>query len=384
MFSAGAFSRFFAEVPGAMAWQDYLRSEQGVKQGGAKAKQGTLRRGAACGAPGRTLRKTVRRGASARLPTGRPLKLCGVRRTCGNRGSTVLSQRATSRRCSISAGRINVAGGALKQSWQRYEESPGAVDSLSLVGTAQETDCAHAARHPHAQLTKWAKVCSRCCYIRYKQRLGTKLPIWINSKPSWMPGAWGIGCTMCAAGKHSGHVKQLRSQHMRQNKLAGRCKQAISRTGVWSSYERRGFRTSKGLTFLVTQHESGDMHRLCSTVFNSARCHFDYDSDPRGAAEVKCGTTHSPQANRVTNSTLSDMQPSWGGESRVTKTDDFECAQPVASLRRTVGSVVDPFRGKVPQCQDWLDVWANYTSSMSTTGFNFNKPNFIMFSTGVR
>ena len=34
-----------------------------------------------------------------------------------------------------------------------------------------------------------------------------------------------------------------------------------------------------------------------------------------------------------------------------------------------VGSATDPFRGKVPKCEHWLDVWAEATSTISSQGF---------------
>ena len=85
-----------------------------------------------------------------------------------------------------------------------------------MVGSAQETDYAHAQRHKHADLAKWAKVCARCCHTKWAARMRKRgrVPVWLRSKPAFMNGAWGLGCTYCAAGKHSEQVQALRRKHM--------------------------------------------------------------------------------------------------------------------------------------------------------------------------
>ena len=134
-------------------------------------------------------------------------------------------------------------------------DHPGAVDSLAMVGTAQETDSAHAERHPVSNREKWAKVCRRCCFLKWKK--GKRCSHWLSPKPNFMKGAWGLGCTYCAAARLSAQVQDRRALHMKLNKKAGRCKQAISRAGVWSTYEWRASLTPKTITLLVDQHETG-------------------------------------------------------------------------------------------------------------------------------
>ncbi len=45
--------------------------------------------------------------------------------------------------------------------WDTTALPPRAVDTLCMVGSAQETDSSHAERHPPAQSREWAKVCAR-------------------------------------------------------------------------------------------------------------------------------------------------------------------------------------------------------------------------------
>ena len=143
----------------------------------------------------------------------------------------------------------------------------------------------------------------------------------------------------------------IRSSHMEDNRRSGRCKQRISRFSVWSRYEVRSFRSSKGLTWLTKQHESSDMHRLCQKVFYTSP-HLEQSSDPRGAAYFTRSL-----ATCQFESHGSDMQP---------VAHDPANGPPGNAVSCSVGSVTDPFRGRVPQCQDWLQAWAEYASCLST------------------
>ena len=285
-----------------------------------------------------------------------------MRKTMSSTG--ILKRAASGARIGSKRARLMAPGRGVKaygvnnNNKQTKAGVPSDADCLGMVGSAQETDCAHAERHKLAHLDRWAKVCDRCCYLKWTSRTAKRIPVWLSRKPSFMQGAWGVGCTFCAAGRHSGQVHQMRSKHMQDNIEAGRCKQAISRAGVWSGYEYRGFQSAHYLALAIDKHESGDYHRLCSTVFHSVKGHFDYPSDPRGTGCLK--TTSSPCKRLVVQF----------GDGCLDKSADMksQCVQPVASaaFKFEVGSVTDPFRGKVPQCQGWLSVWAEFTSSVST------------------
>ncbi len=429
-----------------MAWQSYLKTNSHVAACGATRRMfGVSARAVAAsgGAPRKNrtpckgrLSSAPRRGdASAMWPMGRPLKLCGVKRTCSKFGVSPYSLEATLPRMGRSSFRLahggarnsaskpmppcrhvqlkssaslpkRAASGALignqnrrvrllapgtavrsdglkraasgnlnqsiaerrkmlapgtavradclNRSWKTCVRVPNVADCLAMVGTAQETLAAHEKKHPPAELDKWSKVCARCCYLQWV-RAQKHLPVWLSPKQSFMQGAWGLGCAFCAAGKQSAQVQKLRKEHMRDNERAGRCKQAISRAGAWSEYEQRAFRSAKKLSTSIAQHEAGDMHRLCATVFNSVQGHFDVPSDTRGAAgsrtighQTSGSASWSQEEDTETKQKLSDVQPAAHN-----------------AFKSKVGSAEDPFRGKVPQCEDWLCVWADYSSVLS-------------------
>ena len=240
--------------------------------------------------------------------------------------------------------------------WCQEAQVPSVADCRGLLGDAQETDAAHAARHPVDDLAKWAKVCARCRFRQWaksrSRRIGT--PAWLRPKPSFMQGAWGLGCTVCAAGAKSPAVQARRSSHMTDNRRSGRCQQRISRCGVWSRYEVRCFRSCKVLTWLIKQHEAIHMHRLCQTVFDTSVtpwAHLEQSSDPRGAYFTRCLTKSQFESHE------SNMQP---------VAHDRADGPPANAVICSVGSVTDPFRGMVPQCKDWLQAWAENTSCVST------------------
>ena len=221
-----------------------------------------------------------------------------------------------------------------------------------LVGSAQEPDHIHAERHPPEKLRDWAKTCARCFYTLRKQT--TTSPDWLRPKPSYMSGAWGLGCTWCAAGMLSVDVQARRRQHMSENKIAGRCKQAISRSGVWSTYGKRDLLTGRQFTLATAQHESADFHRIGQAVFFSHTFHMNGAGDPRGcawslqsqAASGACSA--SPPAEKAAPVSVPDTST-------------------VRMVTASTGSMDDPFRGRrVPQPKDWLDIWAETVSAIST------------------
>ena len=83
-----------------------------------------------------------------------------------------------------------------------------------LVGPAEETDAQHFKRHPLADLCRWAKICPRCCYYKYKQK-GT-VPSYCKEKPKFMAGSWSVGCGECAAAKHCPIVQGKRDELISQ------------------------------------------------------------------------------------------------------------------------------------------------------------------------
>ncbi len=256
--------------------------------------------------------------------------------------------------------------------WDTSALPPGAVDTLCVVGSAQEADSSHAERHPPAQRAQWAKVCARCCFLLWRQK--GKTCVWMRPKPSFMSGAWGLGCIWCAAAKNSWMVQDCRRRHMKENNDVGRCNQAISRASVWSRYEIRSLRTTKAFTNAIPLHEITDLHRLSQKVFLSPQGHLDCPRDPRGEAAYR--TAHNPESLSAMSvtcppvKTVCDVQPVANPQTHGPQHFNGSDVQPVATSTAhcTVGSASDPFRGGVPQCQDWLDCWADTWHGVSRQG----------------
>jgi hypothetical protein len=238
------------------------------------------------------------------------------------------------------------------------------TESLCTLGSAQETDFAHAQRHPVADLDKWAMTCQRCLFrkwTRQQNSFGEAVPKWLVPKPSFMKGAWGLGCIVCAAGRQSPLLREVRRHHMATNKSARRCKQAISRSGKFAFYESRGFRNIKELNSHIKQHSSSDMHRLCSKFMDSGARRLDHIADPRKVDDLSNVrpfavplVAPTKQAGAIKSDSQTNTNFASNASTIVTET-----------IRSKVGSIDDPFRGRVPQCKDWLHVWADYTSTLS-------------------
>ena len=220
------------------------------------------------------------------------------------------------------------------------------------------------------------EVCQRCCFVKLKKQrklCASKKPIpeWLATKPSFMRGAWGLGCIYCAAGRQSPSVQEIRRKHIDTNKFAGRCKQAISRHCSFCRCECRGFTNCTMLMKRVENHAFSDMHRLCSRVMDSGQCNLDYLPDPRRANDlsdaraidvplVAHGGKQKQNHVRQPPTIRGDSEAKFYFERNISATSLVNDV-----TQSKVGSGDDPFRGKVPQCRDWRIVWADYTSMMS-------------------
>jgi hypothetical protein len=304
------------------------------------------------------------------------------------------------------------ASGATGVKVKRLETSHCAErvgDSEHMVGPAQETDAAHAQMHHLAKLDEWAKVCARCFFTKWKRThntsLNLKAPPWLMPKPKFMRGAWGLGCIWCAASKDSSTVQSRRREHMRQNKFAGRCQQSISRASKWGDYSHRNLGSGHSLARAVSQHQATDLHRLSGACFRSAACHLDAIKDPRGHSTQRTAHSREVLPTRAEDPPSSQPQrPNEEGFAAMSVTEHCRQMQPAARQpgeecgqrreptcsssasthkaaavsigSRTLGSTTDPFRGRVPQVQNWIDVWAETTASVSIYGL-FEHVNFV-------
>lgn len=260
-------------------------------------------------------------------------------------------------------------------------------DAELTVGLAQETDAMHAERHPLCEIDRWATKCARCFFIKWKRTNQT--PPWLNPKPRFLVGAWGLGCIWCAASKHSTTVQARRVEHMRQNKAQGRCQQAVSRASTWGAYSQRALGSTKSIFMAIYQHQSTDLHRLSERCFHLPAAHFEGLIDPRGHLTHRTAHSHDlPSVGQIRSTSHSgdsclpdrhEMMPSTVRDTLVASSSQRrqpscpsspslpdEASAPAGCI--AVGSSTDPFRGRVPQIPEWVDIWASTTSSLSIWG----------------
>lgn len=305
-------------------------------------------------------------------------KGCGTKRTLSREGTAIGAHGAGAKRprpmAACSANGLQVA----------RPDKACAVrvgDVGLMVGSAQEYDAVHAERHPKAQIDRWAKICARCAFTKWKRT--HQAPHWLMPKPMFMCGAWGLGCIWCAASRHSATVQARRREHMRQNTATGRCKQAVSRASTWSAYSQRNWGSEKALLLAVHQHQITDLHRMSDICFHSAASHSDALNDPRGHSMQRTAHSHDLQDNCETPHSRGGgkesltMQPaalasSEGGSQRRGHTcyssSDRQETTFVSTSSSVLGSTTDHFRGRVPQIQEWIDNWASSTSAVSIWG----------------
>ena len=263
--------------------------------------------------------------------------------------------------------RKKAARGACDGKAKPVTSSVAASNAHHIVGCAQEGDYAHAHRHPLKDRDKWAKVCGRCAFLKFRSQ--NNIPKWLAPKPKFLSGTWGLGCLWCAAAQHSPVVQARRRQHMTQNRMDGRCSQAISRAGKWSRYEQHNLLTCREFGALARQHECSDLHRLSESLFFNGIPGVACDKDPRVGDSFR--TAHradddvaKPSIPNASNS-IGKAKPC--ADKCLQSSADLSTGPPVATSQfaSNTGTVYDSFRGGVPPIQDWLDLWAESISCIS-------------------
>ena len=168
---------------------------------------------------------------------------------------------------------------------------------------------------------------------------------------------------------------------MCQNKANGRCKQAVSRASKWGDYSSRGVRSAAALHMAIYQHQARDLHRLSDSCFHSPAAHFEGSTDPRGYSMQR--TVHGHDLHTAGNARcLSDRADGcWRPAARDTSEAGSRRRQPscpsssesleISAAYIALGSTTDPFRGRVPQIQDWVDVWAETSETVSIWGRHY-------------
>ena len=325
---------------------------------------------AARSARGKTLESLGKAGANSSIATGRVLGDVRTAPTCGSSSNMHLVKKRQHGAAS-GARQHKAASGAhrcmrrkkMTGRWQR-PVAPAAIsvhlsakDADLCAGEARETDAEHSRRHPPQHLCRWASTCARCAYQLWLRKR-VRPPQWLQPKPKFMGGAWGLGCTYCAAGTLSKEVQQTRECIFRRNKENGFCKQAVSRASKWSRYDMKRIMTSKQFSWRIIQHAGTDGHRMAMGVFQGVTSHLaasgallsKYDSritDPKPHAEIIADTS---------------VTANWKAQPQVLE----------KSLDVTGMPALDLFRGRVPQVKDWLDVWADSSSAISVQGCQYH------------
>jgi hypothetical protein len=225
-------------------------------------------------------------------------------------------------------------------------------DKGRSAGQAQETDYQHSRRHLPQDLRRWASTCPRCAYLTWMRKGGPN-PAWLCTKPSFMQGSWGLGCTYCAAGRVSREVERRRRGVMVWNRNNGFSKQAVPRAAKWSRYEVTHILTARSFAWHLQQHEGTDGHRQAMEVFHGAAFHLTASSG--GCTDV-CALRLPNEATKTSGAAMAKTSR----ESSVAVGETIEAV--------AVNPAVDLFRGRVPQVKNWLDVWADSASAVSSEG----------------
>ena len=186
----------------------------------------------------------------------------------------------------------------------------------------QEPDAAHWERHS-AQPS--SQTCSRCNFIRNKAHLQREHP-WLTPRPIFMGGPWRLGCDLCA----------WMFAHAERENHRGRqgCK---TRACAFAKYQFGSCQAPyKTIRDGINAHQNVSGHR--AAVIASQRCSQQL---PQQMSAKPDGITYRP---------LAMMVPTMIAEatSEVVDSEDSRL-----------------LKGRVPQCQDWLNAWSESTEQIA-------------------
>ena len=261
-------------------------------------------------------------------------------------------------------------------------KSAKSIDTDLLLGDVTETDQQHLARHACGSST--FQNCLRCVAIRRREEIAQVAP-WAVERPRHLGGAWRLGCRICAAGRLERDVQSRRRVHMHRNAGTNVCRQSISRCSVWAKFQYAGpswSRRSWGLLRMrFAEHASSDFHRISADVFKSPSYMLklapvaiggSLASSTRQAMDAQLDAVEKVSFNEGQPAALGGGQPAaLGGQPAAPPGGQLAAPgqpvaprQPAVNLDLGIGSVHDPFRGNVPQREEWLEVWADSTSTI--------------------
>ena len=251
-------------------------------------------------------------------------------------------------------------------------------DMCLLCGSVDEIDADHARRH--ACLPKVADGnfhCPRCLWIFCKADIERVAP-WVGPRPRHLGGAWALGCRICDSAKNHKDFKARREAHIDANSEHGFYKQAISRSGKWCKYQIRVGGSSWNLKHRLQAHACSDLHRLCAEVVSSPQFllgsgsaaplrkispDVELVSRVHEAIRSKSDTSGEPAVSSGVSAVSSGQPAASSGQAAVSQLPSLRTHVHPATV--FTGSIQDPFRGNVPQEADFVDVWADSTSTLS-------------------
>ena len=210
-------------------------------------------------------------------------------------------------------------------------------EAIDPMGSVHESDAAHWERHS-TDATAHGKCC-RCNFIRAKAEFKREHP-WLTPRPIHMGGRWRLGCDVCAW-KHSNAGRE-RHETRRGN---------THRASKWANSQFYCHGLFVELRYRVKAHAADAGHR--ASVIASQRCLEQLT--PRLLSAGHDVIDRPLAAAGATSRPLAGERPAGDAASDPTLISDAES--------EVVGDSV--LKGRVPQCQDWLDAWSECTEHIS-------------------
>ena len=387
---AAAASTTAAKKPIATGWREGKAALEGaarrrtVVRGTARgAAKGVARRGASAKAASQCGQLAAAKSAKSKMKHSRQLAAATHRQLAA--AQSAKSKMKHSRQLAAATHRQLAAATHRKT---RLARNVSTADVDLLLGSVAENDGQHCARHKTYGQGAFRN-CLRCVTIRRRDEIARVAP-WAAPRPYHLGGAWRMGCRICAAGRWTEEVGRRRSAHMEANARSAFCKQSISRCSVWGKFQfaRAGdFRRLKGH---MAAHAAKDFHRLCADVVLSPRFMLAPMATQylkaQGHAEQKASggqeltgrlddaaPTPASQSSGQPAAPTSAAQSS--GQPAAPTSAAQSSGQPAAPRKETLqsyagtldiarGSIQDPFRGNIPQREDWVEVWADSSSAI--------------------
>jgi len=333
---------------------------------------GHAKREVAFGAKGET------RNMQSQTSRKRPCAAFGATSAAKHQQSKMQSQTAK-KRSGVAAGATvkqmkissSVTSFGVRAQKKRKLPTTG-TDSIAVcVGSSAESSQQHFDKHAVKQAPQ--NTCLRCQYWSRRSEYHRYAP-WLMERPVIKGGLWALGCQYCswACDQRDARKQQLEE---RKKKIQEARK------------KRKRVDDSQAERFGKKQAESGKINALplarCVAEAQPARRE-KWQDKPRRGAWASCSVRSAVHPSRM-NNMLREHGGSFGHRRAIEIMQAERSGNPLAradkekdsASRDVSGQVEDAvagdsavLKGKVPQCQDWLDAWvfATSTSSLNKEG----------------